>query len=108
MGAIGHSTCLSTQAQVLKHALMQKHTLECPHMGKGRKSFQIVLYVQMCLEGVNRSYKTLHLRDFKHSHRGENMARFRSKYLVVAIETEALAHNPPFSSYHDWDLDPHF
>lgn len=36
------------------------------------------------------------------------MVCFRSKYLVVAIETEALTHNPPFLSYHDWDLDFHF
>lgn len=36
------------------------------------------------------------------------MVSFRSKYLVVAIETEALAHNPSFSFYHDWDLDPRF
>lgn len=48
------------------------------------------------------------LRFETYSHRGENMVCFRSKYLVVAIETEALAHNPPFSSYRNWDLDPHF
>lgn len=96
----------STSAQACAHA--ETHPGVSTH-GEGQEVFPDCF---ICPDVSGRCEQKLQdpapLRFQTDSHRGENMVRFRSKYLVVAIETEALAHNPPFSSYRDWDLDPHF